>query len=73
MGHPCQFPETMIERIVKAHSNEGDMILDPFLGSGTTCVVAERLLRDSIGIEQKTEYVEMAHKRMKKNGFYQED
>jgi len=73
MGHPCQFPETMIERIIQAHSNEGDVVLDPFVGSGTTCVVAERLMRNSIGIEQKSEYVLMAHKRMKQNGFYEEE
>ncbi len=68
MGHPCQFPETMIQRIINAHSNQGDLVLDPFLGSGTTCVVAERLGRNSIGIELRDDYIEMAHKRMKKNG-----
>ena len=68
MGHPCQFPETMIERIVKAHSNEGDLILDPFVGSGTTVVVAERLMRDSIGIDMTPEYIKMCHKRMRMNG-----
>ena len=68
MGHPCQFPERLIERIILAHSNEGDYILDPFLGSGTTCVVAERLLRNSTGIELRDDYIGMAHKRMKMNG-----
>jgi adenine-specific DNA-methyltransferase len=68
MGHPCQFPEALIERLIRAHSNEGDMVLDPFLGSGTTCVIAERLMRDSIGLELKPEYIEMANKRMRKNG-----
>lgn len=68
MGHPCQFPEEMIERIIKAHSDEGDLILDPFVGSGTTVVVAERLMRDSIGIDMTPDYIKMCHKRMRMNG-----
>ena len=56
----------MIERIVKAHSNEGDMILDPFLGSGTTCVVAQEHGRHFIGIDLNKEYLALANGRIQK-------
>lgn len=51
-SHPCQFPEPMIERIVRACSAAGDTVLDPFAGSGTTAVVCQRLGRPFIAIEQ---------------------
>ncbi len=62
--HPTQKPEEMLKRIIIASSNEGDLILDPFLGSGTTAVVAKRLNRQWIGIEKRKKYVEMALKRI---------
>lgn len=49
--HHNQIPEVYLERVIKACSNEGDLVLDPFLGSGTTCTVARALNRRSIGIE----------------------
>lgn len=55
-NHPCQFPEKMIERIIKACSNERDLILDPFAGSGTTGIVANRLNRDYFLIEKYKSY-----------------
>ena len=51
LGYPTQKPEALLERIVKASSNEGDLILDPFCGCGTTINVAERLHRRWIGID----------------------
>lgn len=51
LGYPTQKPEVLLERIVKASSNEGDTILDPFCGCGTTIAVAERLKRRWIGID----------------------
>lgn len=51
LGYPTQKPEALLERIVKAGSNEGDLILDPFCGCGTTINVAERLKRHWIGID----------------------
>jgi len=51
LGYPTQKPETLLERIIKASSNEGDLILDPFCGCGTTIAVAERLKRRWIGID----------------------
>jgi adenine-specific DNA-methyltransferase len=48
--HPNQVPEVYLERVIRACSNESDLVLDPFLGSGTTCTVARALRRRSIGI-----------------------
>lgn len=64
-GHPAQYPEKLIERIIRVGSNEGDIILDPFMGSGTTAVVAKKFNRYYIGYEIVKEYVEMAEKRLK--------
>lgn len=62
-GHPAQFPEKLIDRIVKGFSNPGDLILDPFMGSGTTAVVSKRLNRKWIGIELDDKYCEQASRR----------
>ena len=51
LGYPTQKPEALLERIVRASSNEGDLVLDPFCGCGTTVAVAERLKRRWIGID----------------------
>ncbi|MGZ4865071.1 MAG: DNA-methyltransferase [Halobacteriota archaeon] len=65
-GHPAQFPEKLVERIILAGSNQGDVILDPFIGSGTSAVVAERLGRYFIGYETVEEYVRAANERLMK-------
>jgi site-specific DNA-methyltransferase (adenine-specific) len=62
--HPTEKPEELLERIIKIGSKEGDLILDPFMGSGTTGVVAKRLNRNFIGIELNKEYFEIARKRI---------
>lgn len=62
--HPAQFPIAVIERIVRASSNDGETVLDPFLGSGTTAVVALGLHRSVIGFELKEEYCKIAAKRI---------
>ena len=49
--HPCQFPEALVDRLVRALSNTNDVVLDMYLGSGTTGVVSKRLGRDFIGSE----------------------
>ena len=64
--HPTQKPEGLIERMVLASSNEGDLILDPFSGSGTTLRVCQQLNRSSIGIELNPEYIEMTKDRLSK-------
>ncbi len=63
--HPTQKPEEMLKRIILASSNEGDVVLDPFLGSGTTTYVAKKYNRKWIGIEQNKEYIRIARQRMK--------
>jgi len=64
--HPTQKPEEMLKRIILASSNKNDTVLDPFLGSGTTVVVAKRLVRKWIGIEKEKKYIKMAEERLKK-------
>ncbi len=63
-NHPTQKPEALLERIIKASSNEGDVILDPFSGSFTTSAVAKKLNRRSIGIEINEVYVKMGIRRL---------
>jgi len=62
--HPTQKPEGLIERMVLASSNEGDLVVDPFSGSGTTIRVCQQLNRNCIGIELNEDYVEMTKKRL---------
>tara|TARA_Y100001970_G_C14188299_1_gene833869 strand:+ start:779 stop:1507 length:729 start_codon:yes stop_codon:yes gene_type:complete len=63
--HPTEKPEKLLERIINISSNEGDVILDPFLGSGTTAVVAEKMKRKYLGIEIDKEYYNISKKRLK--------
>ena len=62
--HPSQKPEALMERIIKASSNAGDTVLDPFCGTFTTCAVAQRLARRSIGVELQAEYVKIGLRRL---------
>ena len=62
--HPCQMPENLLARIIKASSNAGDCVLDPFVGSGTTCAVARLYERSYSGIDISEQYVENAKKRL---------
>ena len=64
-SHPTQKPESLLYRIVLSSTNKGDTILDPFLGSGTTAVVAKKLQRNFIGIEQEKKYFMLSKKRLK--------
>ena len=63
-NHPTQKPEGIIERIVLASSNKGDIVLDPFSGSGTTLRVCQQLGRKAIGFELNPEYVAMTEQRL---------
>ena len=63
--HPTQKPEKLIAKLILASSNEGDMVFDPFLGSGTTAVVAKKLKRRFCGIEREEGYCLLASKRLK--------
>jgi site-specific DNA-methyltransferase (adenine-specific) len=62
--HPTQKPEKLLAKIILASSNPGDMVLDPFLGSGTTSVVAKKLKRRYVGIEIDPTYCCLAEKRL---------
>lgn len=62
--HPAQFPKAVVERIVKAASAPGDLVLDPFMGSGTTAEVAVGLERLVIGFELRSDYLDIAVKRV---------
>lgn len=62
--HPSQKPESLLERVVKASSNTGDVVLDPFSGTFTTSAVAQRLGRRSIGIELNEDYVGVGLRRL---------
>jgi site-specific DNA-methyltransferase (adenine-specific) len=64
--HPTQKPEKLIAKLILASSRPGDVVLDPFLGSGTTSVVARKLGRRYIGIEQGQEYAMLAEKRLQR-------
>ncbi len=63
-NHPTQKPEKLIAKLVLASSNPGDVVFDPFVGSGTTAVAAKKLKRHFIGIEQEKEYVALSYKRL---------
>jgi site-specific DNA-methyltransferase (adenine-specific) len=63
-NHPTQKPIALLERIIKASSNEGDMVLDPFSGTFTTSFVAKQLGRKSIGIELQEDYVKIGLRRL---------
>lgn len=64
--HPTQKPEYLLERIIECSTNLGDVVLDPFNGSGTTGVVAKRLGRQYIGIDNEEKYLEITKKRIQK-------
>jgi DNA modification methylase len=63
-GHPCQMPEAVLERIIAVSSDPGDLVLDPFAGSGTTLAAAKRLGRRYLGIELSEEYAERVRQRL---------
>jgi len=62
--HGCQMPEQLLGRIIRACSNPGELVLDPFAGSGTTLTVAKKLGRDFIGYELSPEYARQAQARV---------
>jgi modification methylase len=63
-AHPTQKPEALLYRVISATSNPGDVILDPFFGTGTTGAVAKKLGRHWIGLERDTSYIEVAQARI---------
>lgn len=63
-AHPTQKPESLLYRVLLSSTDPGDVVLDPFFGSGTTGAVAKRLHRNWIGIERETAYVKLARRRI---------
>lgn len=63
-AHPWQKPEKLVARVIEASSRPGDLVIDPFLGSGTTAVVARRLKRRWLGFEKDPDWVRTALKRL---------
>jgi DNA modification methylase len=68
LGYPTQKPEALLERIIKASSNRGDIVLDPFCGCGTTIAVAQKLKREWIGVDISPTAVNLMKRRMNKLG-----
>ncbi|MDO8550715.1 MAG: site-specific DNA-methyltransferase, partial [Ignavibacteria bacterium] len=64
IGHPAPFPEELPNRLIKLYSFKGDVILDPFLGSGTTSLSAAKNERNYIGYDTNEKYVELADRRV---------
>ena len=63
--HPTQKSLNVVKRLVKYHSKEGDIVLDPFMGSGTTAVASKQLGRNFIGCEIDSGYIKLANERLK--------
>ena len=64
LGHPCQMPEGVLERIIRVATNPGGVVLDPFAGSGTTLAVAKKLGRSFLGVELSEQYADGVRKRL---------
>lgn len=68
-NHSAAFPEALPEWFIKLFTDEGDLVLDPFVGSGTTCAVAQQLRRNSVGIEILAEYCGLAEGEVEANDY----
>jgi len=71
--HPAVYPLYIIQELIKLLSKEEDSILDPFCGSGTTCLAAKNLNRHYLGIEINPDYVNLANSRMAESNFQQQE
>ncbi len=69
IGHPAPFPVELPHRLINLYSYEGDVVLDPFIGSGTTAIAAIQNNRNFIGYDIKKEYIELAQKRISNQKF----
>jgi DNA modification methylase len=63
-GHVCSFPEELVARCILMTTNEGDTVLDPYIGSGTTAIVCKKLNRNFIGFEAEDRYVTLANQNL---------
>ncbi|WP_199765358.1 DNA-methyltransferase [Helicobacter felis] len=67
--HPCQLPVHLLERLLLMSTEEGEVVLDPFLGTGTTALAAKRLQRYFIGFEKDAQYCQIAAEKLKLENF----
>ena len=65
IGHPAPFPVELPKKFINLYSFKEDLILDPFIGSGTTAVASKLLQRNYVGYEINKEYIKLANKRLK--------
>ena len=68
--HPCARPVELYSKIIRGFTNEGDTVLDPFMGSGTTAVACKQLQRNFIGFEISQKYVDIANKRLQQDTLF---
>jgi len=68
--HPATFPISLAQKVIKLFSHEGELVLDPFVGSGTTLVAARDLNRNAIGFDLKEEYVELCEQRLAQTSLF---
>ncbi|MHB8205626.1 MAG: DNA-methyltransferase [Desulfomonilaceae bacterium] len=66
VGHPAPFPVTLAERLIHLYTFEGDVVLDPFMGSGSTAVAAKKLGRHFVGYEINEDYINIIHQRLER-------
>ena len=71
-AHPAVYPLYIIQELIKLLSKENDLVLDPFCGSGTTCIAAKNLKRQYLGVEINPDYVNLAKERIKQFNYTQE-
>ena len=68
VGHPSPFPVALPQRLIELYTYEGDLVLDPFIGSGTTAVAALRCGRHYVGFDTDPEYLALAEQRLRAEG-----
>ncbi len=64
IGHPAPFPEELPNRLIQLFTFKGDVVLDPFAGSGTTCLAAKTAGRHYLGYDTCAEYIQLANRRL---------
>lgn len=69
IGHPAPFPIELPHRLINLYTYEGDVVLDPFCGSGTTCIAATRNNRNYIGYDIEEKYIQLSKKRLSNQKF----
>ena len=73
LGHPAIFPVMLPERLISIFSQEDDLILDPFAGSGSTLIAAKQLKRLSVGIELSDEFIDLYNRRVDRSSLFDDD